>query len=141
MTNPAALVTALERHRVTHLTAVPTLLAALLPHLTAMNGVHCARRLSIWLQVQGVICTPGMPDFSYEPPLVALCSHPKGCDLLLVCFAGLRLRHIVSSGEPLSWRLAEQLQRAVPQAQLLNLYGTAEVRLSICMPQCLKQPM
>ncbi len=40
--------------------------------------------------------------------------------------AGLRLRHIVSSGEPLPWRLAKRLQAAAPTARLLNLYGSCE---------------
>lgn len=40
LTRPGAFVAALARHRVTHLTSVPTLLAAWTPHFTAELGVY-----------------------------------------------------------------------------------------------------
>jgi acyl-coenzyme A synthetase/AMP-(fatty) acid ligase len=39
------------------------------------------------------------------------------------------LRHITSSGEPLTWALAEHIIHRLPDAQLLNVYGSSEVGL------------
>lgn len=43
------------------------------------------------------------------------------------CYALAALRHITSSGEPLTWDLAEQILHRLPGAQLLNVYGSSEV--------------
>jgi acyl-CoA synthetase (AMP-forming)/AMP-acid ligase II len=37
------------------------------------------------------------------------------------------LRHVTSSGEPVTWDLAEGILRRLPGAQLLNVYGSSEV--------------
>jgi hypothetical protein len=57
---------------------------------------------------------------------------PSALQLLLPQLAAARqqlaLRLVVSSGEPLSWRLARQLQDALPLGcTLLNIYGSTEV--------------
>lgn len=44
VTHPKGFVAALARHRVTHLTAVPTLLAAWTPHFTVELGVRPCRQ-------------------------------------------------------------------------------------------------
>jgi hypothetical protein len=56
LTRPRGFVAALARHRVTHLTAVPTLLAAWTPHFTAELGV-CRCRIQF--------CKDALPNLQW----------------------------------------------------------------------------
>lgn len=87
-TNLKKLVAALEQHRVTHMSAVPTVWHAMLRAMIDRKQ-------------------------------------------------GLSLRQVVSSGEPLRWRLLADLRTALPHnCRILNLYGSTEVAADATALDC-----
>ncbi len=140
--NPASLVQALIRHSITHLTAVPTLLQALVPYLQA-----CPPPLSHQAAVTATI--PDMLEVSPGKCLTAL-DRDLGTDSLhthtdsngphgqtgtdvslstgVTAENKLALRVLISSGEPLTVALAQALRQCLPDSgSLLNLYGCTEL--------------
>ncbi len=98
MLRPRQLVEALRAHGVTHLASVPSLLALLQPALGAAAAAALGDESSV--------------DAASGPTVQQR----------------LRLKVLVSSGEPLSSALAKALLRALPgSCRLLNLYGSTEV--------------
>ena len=59
------------------------------------------------------------PGYQYK--LVYFLSH-----MICVGSKDVRLRQLVSSGEPLSLSLLSKLQEALPSCRILNLYGCTE---------------
>jgi len=140
--NPASLVQALIRHSITHLTAVPTLLQALVPYLQA-----CPPPPSHQAAVTATI--PDMLEVSPGKCLTAL-DRDLGTDSLhthtdsngphgqtgtdvslstgVTAENKLALRVLISSGEPLTVALAQALRQCLPDSgSLLNLYGCTEL--------------
>ena len=114
VSNPLLLTRALVDHRVTHLTAVPPLLQALLPYLQAQST-----------QVAGTVTGAQSAN---QPPAESSCSAAQGKTPCQAADADLRLKMLISSGEALSSQLACSLQQVLPrQCRLLNLYGSTEV--------------
>lgn len=69
-----------------------------------------------------------LPACQDDPPMML--ALPQGWALICskhFCIAGCSLRQVISSGESLTWQLAEQLQSALPRARLLNIYGCCEI--------------
>ena len=129
MTRPRALVAALAQHRVTHLTAVPTLLDAWTPHFTAELGVcRCKGQLRKDALHENRHCSASwcmLPTFVSE--VTGFCGAGMASIRLGLGCVPAALRHITSSGEPLTWDLAEGILRRLPGTQLLNVYGSSEV--------------
>lgn len=135
--NPASLVQALATHRVTHMTAVPTLLHALLPYLTSsphvlkgsnpINNLHSPDDLAF--------STPAWPSCQAASPVmfsdrhIAVVNQPSAERQSAVGDdTRLSLKVVVSSGEPLTLTLAQALTPLLPHhCRLLNLYGCTEV--------------
>lgn len=130
--DPAALVQALIRHRVTHLTLVPTLLQALLPHLEGTAGpASCQAAAGTSLpalsrtNLHGAESLHKQKDSSrmHEQDAVAATTASPGRDN-----NQLALRVLISSGEPLPNALAGRLRLCLPASCcLLNLYGSTEL--------------
>lgn len=120
--NPASLAQALATHRVTHLTAVPTLLQALIPHLTHSAPSPKATQPHNTLDSPDTL---GLPTHAWlaHPHASPADRHNTENEV-----AKLSLRVVVSSGETLTLALANALSQLLPQGcQLLNLYGSTEV--------------
>jgi len=140
--NPATLVQALIRHSITHLTAVPTLLQALVPYLQA-----CPSPLSH--EAAATATSPDMLEVNPGKHLMALDRDP-GTDSMhtqtdsngsygqtrtdislstgVTAENKLALRVLISSGEPLTVALAQALRQCLPDScSLLNLYGCTEL--------------
>lgn len=114
--NPASLAQALATHRVTHLTAVPTLLQALIPHLTQSAPSPKATQPHNNLDSP----THSLPTYAH---VESADRHSTEKEV-----PKLSLRVVVSSGEPLTLALANALLQLLPKGcQLLNLYGSTEV--------------
>lgn len=133
---------ALIKHRVTHLTAVPTLLHALVPYLQACP-------LSLSHQVTATATSPDMLAVSPGQHLMGLdrdlgtdsmhtrkdINSPRGqtgTDVSLSTAVKatnkLALRVLISSGEPLTVALAQAVRQCLPDScSLLNLYGSTEL--------------
>ena len=134
--NPPELLQALISHRITHLTAVPTLLRGLLPYLqsAAHQTLHEA---SATKAVEGVPQGSVPPAYQASANLTNVYSHNdevnhagNSADRSSEVTVGrrLHLKILISSGEPLPIALAQGLQSCLPDTcRLLNLYGSTEV--------------
>jgi len=135
-------VQALIKHSITHLTAVPTLLQALVPYLQACPPAPSH-------QAAATTTSPDMLEVSAGKHLKALdrdlgtdSMHTQtdsnsphgqtGTDVSLskgvTAKNKLALRVLISSGEPLTVALAQALRQCLPDScSLLNLYGCTEL--------------
>ena len=150
VSNPAALVHALVQHRVTHLTAVPTLLAALLPylHTAAQDAAQQAfsdgfddriraSNASESRQQTDLNSCQKLSTSSQQPHKHAI----DAVDLVRSCDNKLHLQLVISSGETLTNRLAQQLKQSLPEAcKLLNVYGCTEVAADATCHEVLRAP-
>ena len=122
-------------HRITHLTAVPTLLRGLLPYLqsAAHQTLHKA---SATKAVEGVP-QGNVAAYQTSASLINVYSHNdevkhtgSSADRSFEVTVGrrLHLKILISSGEPLPMALVQDLQSCLPvTCRLLNLYGSTEV--------------
>ncbi len=140
--NPALLAQALIKHSITHLTAVPTLLQALVPYLQA-----CPPALPH--QAAAAATFPDMLEVNPSKHHVAL-DRDRGTDSMhtqtdsnsphgetgtdvslstgVTAENKLALSVLISSGEPLTVALAQALRQCLPDScSLLNMYGCTEL--------------
>ncbi|DBA85609.1 TPA: hypothetical protein ACH3X1_005188 [Trebouxia sp. C0004] len=140
--NPASLVQALIRHSITHLTAVPTLLQALVPYLQLCPPApsHQAAAAAASPDMLGVFPGKHLMALDREPGTDSLHTRMDsngphgqigtGVSLSAGAMAEdkLALRVLISSGEPLTLALAQVLRLCLPAScTLLNLYGCTEL--------------
>ena len=133
--NPASLVQALTTHRVTHVTAVPTLLQSLVSYLTpaplSPRGKPFHDLNSHGEMRPPTHAWPPYHNLSSSRPSERQSAVAVGTSLGRYTTGGsdtkLRLKVVVSSGEPLTLALAQALTSLLPhKCHLLNLYGCTE---------------
>ncbi len=140
--NPASLMQALIKHSITHLTAVPTLLQALVPYLQACPPAPSDQATAITTSPDMFEVSAGKHhmvldrDFGTDSMHTRTGSNSaRGQTGTGVSLSGAvtaenkqALRVLISSGEPLSVALAQGLRQCLPDScSLLNLYGCTEL--------------
>lgn len=127
--NPVALRNALITHKVTHCTAVPTVLQALLIHVQSQDHIatNPAQDTAPSAPTQAAAKLHA-PSYTAEDSAAAFKTHSSNAGGSPAQKACLRLKVLVSSGEQLPLQLARSLQQVLPtDCKLLNLYGCTEV--------------
>ena len=127
--NPAALRNALITHKVTHFTAVPTVLQALLIHVQSQDRIAANPAQDTAPSAPTETAAKlHAPSYTAEDSAAAFKTNSSNAGGSPAQKACLRLKVLVSSGEQLPLQLARALQRVLPpDCKLLNLYGCTEV--------------
>lgn len=133
---------ALIKHSVTHLSAVPSLLQALVPYLQACPPARFHQAAATATSPDMLEVSPGKHHMALDRDLGTDSMHTQtdsnspygqtstGVSLSTGATAEnrLALRALISSGEPLSIALAQALRQCLPDCcSLLNLYGSTEL--------------